>query len=285
MNRNKFVHVLIVPIILCTLFISCSGGKEEMTEKAGPYMKISDVPDEAWKELSAKKIYFGHQSVGNNVIDGMETVMKKYPQIRLNIEMTSDLRTIDGGCFAHSGIGRNMDPSSKINDFDRIVRDGMGNTADVAFFKFCYVDLNTNTDLDSLFNQYKETMDRLSAEYPKTQFVHLTVPLTTKPDGLKGFIKKAKDLVKSIVGKDNMYDNKVKYDFNEKLRKEYGKSGKFFDIALSESSYPDGRQLFEKRDGENVQLLIPEYSNDGGHLNEDGKVKVAEDFLLFLVNL
>ena len=40
---------------------------------------IKDVPAEKWQELSQKKIYFGHQSLGNNIITGIQDLMKEYP--------------------------------------------------------------------------------------------------------------------------------------------------------------------------------------------------------------
>ncbi len=40
---------------------------------------IKGVPAETWQKLSQKKIYFGHQSVGNNIIDGIKDIMKENP--------------------------------------------------------------------------------------------------------------------------------------------------------------------------------------------------------------
>lgn len=274
-------------LIFTSLFIltACNGGKEDMTMKVETYKNISDVPIEAWEKLNNKKIYFGHQSVGYDLIDGMQAVMAKNPQIKLNIVETSNFSDVKGGCFAHSRVGKNIDPSSKINGFFQFVESGLGNTADIAFFKFCFVDIHTGTDVNQVFLQYKEAMDKLSITYPKTRFIHMTVPLTTVPDGFSGVIKKAKDFIKSILGKINMYDNTVKQNYNDKLRDFYGKNGSLFDLALSEASYKNGGQLVTEKGGKKIQNLIPEYSNDGGHLNETGQYKVAEEFLLYLVNL
>lgn len=282
MKKQKKLFVLVLMSLV--ILTACNGGKEDMTMKVETYKKISDVPSEAWEKLSNKKIYFGHQSVGYDLIGGMHAVMAKNPQIKLNIVETSNLSDVKG-CFAHSRVGQNVDPSSKINGFSQFVESGLGNTADIAFFKFCFVDIHTGTDVNQVFSQYKEIMDKLSATYPKTHFIHMTVPLTTNPDGFSGVIKKAKDFIKSILGKINMYDNTVKQNYNDKLRDVYGKNGSLFDLALSEASYKNGGQLVIEKGGKKIQNLIPEYSNDGGHLNETGQYKVAEEFLLYLVNL
>ena len=38
-------------------------------------IKFSDVPQTKWDSLSGKKIYFGHQSVGSNILDGLRIVL------------------------------------------------------------------------------------------------------------------------------------------------------------------------------------------------------------------
>ena len=81
------LSLLLVSLIL---IISCGNG-EKMSEKANKLPSIKDVPNSAWKKLSQKKIYFGHQSVGYNIIDGIKDIMKEYPQINLNIVETTDL--------------------------------------------------------------------------------------------------------------------------------------------------------------------------------------------------
>ena len=84
---NKIAQLL-ATFFLSTLLISCNGG--EMPEKATKFPSIKDVSSEKWENLSQKKIYFGHQSVGFNIIDGIKDVMKENPQIKLNIVETAN---------------------------------------------------------------------------------------------------------------------------------------------------------------------------------------------------
>ena len=58
--------------------------------------------------------------------------------------------------FAHSPIGTNMDPGSKIARFREIMDSGVGQAADIAFFKFCFIDVDHDTDIDALFESYAD---------------------------------------------------------------------------------------------------------------------------------
>lgn len=104
-----------------------------MPEKTTHSPSIKDITDSAWKKLSEKRIYFGHQSVGFNIIDGIKDVMKKNPQIKLNIVETSDPSEFNTPLFAHSRVGKNTDPKSKIDAFASFVEKGIGDNANIAF--------------------------------------------------------------------------------------------------------------------------------------------------------
>ena len=49
--------------------------------------------------------------------------------------------------------------------------------------------------------------------------------------------------------------------------------------------YPDGTRCSFTKDGKTYYSMVPEYTTDGGHLNEIGRKKVAEQFLILLANL
>ena len=140
-------------------------------------IKISDA---TWKKLAGKKIFFGRQSVGFNIIDGIKDLMQNAPEdYRLNIIELSGPKKLDAPGFYHARVGSNVDPVSKIDDFARQMDAGLGNTVDIAFFKFCFVDIGPHTDIEKVFKHYQETMARLEKQYPNTRFVHFTVPLAT----------------------------------------------------------------------------------------------------------
>ncbi|WP_054031632.1 hypothetical protein [Desulfatitalea tepidiphila] len=270
------------PILLLTLFLSlipiaCNGGQVE--DKIIQYQQLTDVPNSVWQKLSSKKIYFGHQSVGYNILDGIQALLKENQQIQLAIEENFDPESFKQGTIAHSRIGYNTDPKSKLDMFAFIAKSGGAAKADIMFFKFCYVDINGKTDVKALFDAYKNTFEQLKSNHPDTTFIHTTAPLTTIQDGPKAWAKKI--LGRSLGG---IVENSKRHEYNEMIRKTYVGKEPVLDIATIESTFPDGRRATFESNGKTYYHLVPAYTYDGGHLNEAGRKRVAEQLLLLLVN-
>lgn len=251
-----------------------------MTGKGAISAILEGVPQANWKSLTEKKIYFGHMSVGNNILEGVQDLAKEYPFIRLNIVETKSPSSFNQPIFAHSPIGKNEDPKSKIADFSHLISTGIGDTTDIAFFKLCYIDILAATDADEVFNQYKNTMASLKERYPKVTFVHVTAPLRLVQTGVLVPIKK-------IVGRPvgGYADNIKRSRFNDLLRQEYKGNEAIFDLAAIESTYPDGTRFVFDSGGKKYESLVVDYTHDGGHLNEFGRKLVAAHFLAFLATL
>ncbi|MDY6950005.1 MAG: hypothetical protein SWE60_00700 [Thermodesulfobacteriota bacterium] len=242
---------------------------------------LQNVPEATWTRLSNNTIFFGHQSVGFNIIDGIEDLMSTNSQIRLNIVETDAPADFTTSVFAHARVGSNRDPQSKMDAFATALERGIGDKADVAFFKLCYVDIVAETDVQGVFAVYKNTMSLLKKKHPRITFVHVTVPLTYTKETVKTWIKKITGRTQSLE-----YDNNVaRNQFNDLLRKEYGRKEPIFDLAMIESTSPDGTRHTFSKDGNTYYSLISAYSNDGGHLNQFGRRMVAQHLLLFLASL
>jgi hypothetical protein len=232
--------------------------------------------------VSSKRIFFGHQSVGGNILDGLQEVAKGSGGGGLNIVESSDPKALEKPAIAHALIGKNEEPSSKIAAFQKAM-EALGDKADVAFYKFCYVDFDASTDVEKLFGEYQASHDALRSKYPKTTFVHLTTPLTTIQTGPKAWLKRL-----TGSGAWGEAENVKRHQFNELLRKTYGPGGKnepVFDLAKAEATHADGRLNTFEREGRQIPYLIPGYTYDSGHLNQEGKVKVARELLTFLAAL
>jgi len=251
-----------------------------MADKESISANLNSVPQARWKSLSEKKIYFGHMSVGNNILEGVRDLTKEYPFIRLNIVETKSPSSFDQPVFAHSPIGKNQDPKSKIDDFLDLFSSGIGEKADIAFFKLCYIDILAATDADGVFEQYKNGMEALKKKYPGVTFVHVTAPLRLVQTGVLVPIKK-------IIGRPvgGYADNIMRSRFNERLRQEYRGKESMFDLAAVESTYPDGTRFLFDSGEKKYESLIADYTHDGGHLNEYGRKIVAAQFLAFLATL
>lgn len=246
------------------------------------HIDFANISQEKKVALSEKKIFFGHQSVGNNILNGVNDLIQS-GQVKLEIVETADPRQIkDQGVLAHKKIGENMDPLSKVAEFKAVMDSGLGEKIDIAFMKFCYVDIGTQTDTESVFAIYQKTLAELKTRYPKIIFVHFTVPLVSEPEGVKSI---AKLYIKKLIQRNDMFENTSKAKFNALLRKTYSGREPIFDLAALEATYKNGSKLTYTDSGQTYEALIPDYTDDGGHLNKEGRLLIAEDLLSFLANL
>lgn len=271
-----FWHFRLVLLIFLIAAVNCRGAR--MNDLRSLDVRLGAVTPSYWDSLSTKKIYFGHQSVGLNIIDGIKAQMERNSAIRLDIRETSNPEDLANSAFAHSPIGQNMDPKSKIDDFRRILESGVGQVANFAMFKFCFVDVDHLTDIESLFNYYDETITSLEKRFPSLSIITFTVPLTNMPSGIKPIIKRMLGMMPPC--RD---DNRIRNLFNNKLRnrfKEY-----VFDLAKAESTTLDGNRVSFKDGTEVYELLNPDYTDDGGHLNSLGRQAIATEFLLYLLSI
>ncbi len=240
--------------------------------------EVADVPH-MLDDLAEKSIYFGHQSVGKNILSGLEYWNNEGNQ-QLNIIETRDFSDSTSSSLMHFRIGQNRKPFLKIDDFYNSVPGISSENQKIAFFKFCYVDFSAATDTEKLFSQYKSTMLELQENYPDMHFVLITAPLKSVRRGI--------DAIKYRVryGKDTSKEDNVKRnEFNEKLRNELGGKFPVFDLAKVEATQPDGSLNTYEYNGEQIPALYSLYTNDGGHLNETGAKIVAFNLLSFLSDL
>lgn len=218
--------------------------------------------------FSQRRIFFGHMSVGNNVLSGLDEVHAAHevdPATRIEIAPGESASLPADGVLVHSLIGENRHPVGKLANFDRTLRAGLAEQIEVAALKFCYIDIRWNTDVTALFDTYRDTLARLEADYPDVRFVHLTVPLTTGPYGIR-------DHLKVLAGRD---DNATRERYNTLVRETYGPD-RVFDIAALEATEPDGTSAGRE--------LFGGYSSDGAHLNPAGAARIAAEFVNFVTS-
>lgn len=263
----------IIPLLTALTLLSC--GANTMDSENRIESKILRIAPQAMKMLSQRTIFFGHQSVGRNILDGLISLSKDYPGIDLEaLEFTGGIQK---GAFLHAPIGKNMDPESKIQGFVQYMQQGVGGQVDIAFFKFCYVDITSQTDVDKLFHQFQEAMDDLANAYPDTLFLHTTVPLTIVQTGPRAWVKR-------IIGRPlgGYADNIQRNRYNTLLKQHYQAKAPIFDLAMVESIRPDGKLNSFHHKGNSFHALVPEYASDGRHLNETGARLAAAEMIAVL---
>lgn len=227
--------------------------------------------------LQHKRIYFGHQSVGANIIDGVRDLCRADPSLKLNLVESTQAEAYAAPVLGHSRIGRNHEPRSKIDAFSDIMGAGLGNKVDVALFKFCYVDVTESSDVSGLFEYYQRVMAQLAAAYPRTQLVHVSLPLTVMPNLVRrmlGTLRRRRNRI--------AYDNLARAQYNQLLAQTYADKAALFDFAKIESTTALGRRLRYQLHGREFHTLVPGYSSDGRHLSKTGRRVVATAFLKFL---
>lgn len=274
---------LIAVLIIAVATISLVKIKTKLEPNKITLPSIEEVPNEFWTKLARKKIFFGHKSVGYDILEGIKDIIKERNYIQLNIVQTNNPAEFDQPIFAHSQVGKNTDPVSKINSFKDIMDSGVGNKVDIASFKFCYVDIMRDSDPQKIFDGYSAAIEELKARYSDVQFVHFTVPVCSAPKGIK---KNLKQSIKRLIGKPGILeDNQKRQKYNTILAQAYSTTEPIFDLALIESITPDGFRCYANKGTEKVFLMASQNTTNGGHLNERGRKKAAEQLLILLANI
>ena len=223
--RKTNIVSLTVMIIIFSIFLLTIGCEEGATNlEKGEFINLQSVSKDKWEQLSNKKIFFGHQSLGNNIIEGIRTIKKEYPFVKLNIVIGRDHDTFSNGVFVHDKVGKNHDPKSKIDDFCNIININKDSQIDIAFVKFCFVDIDSSSDVNNLFKYYRTKMELLKKDFPEILYVHFTVPLIRAEN--KSMFSSIKNILKKILGKKTIHffsdENKVARNiFKSLLLSEY----------------------------------------------------------------
>jgi hypothetical protein len=201
---------VILFIILVSFFTSCSEHKVDKDLIMNHTEKVN------LEVLQKSRIFFGHKSVGYNIIDGIKDLMNEAQKNNINIIEFDQNQNLPEYYFLHSQVGNNGEPDKKCDDFLNILNMDMLNQLDVAFLKFCYVDVQAQSDVQTIFNYYKITMDSVQKEYPDLRLVHVTIPLTILQSGWKATLKK-------IIGREvsGFSANIKRNQFNDLIREHY----------------------------------------------------------------
>lgn len=260
-------------IIVCLSLVSCSRDNPEGSSMSDQRL------EEDLRLVRGKRIYFGHQSVGADIVDGLKDLSSASNGNGWNIVAFPDSPIVPGPFLAHSFVGKNGDPEGKCDAFSAHVEKLLADSVDIAILKFCYADIRHDRDIDRMFDYYRQTMDTLKQKFPHVTFVHVTVPATSRSSWWKRFGR-------SLLGKDDEWDmgSVRRFEFNRKLTEYYGQEP-IFDLAEVESTNPDGtKEEFAYR-GKRALELVGDYTYDGGHLNEMGRRRVARALIHTLADI
>ena len=224
--------------------------------------------------VAAARVLLGHQSVGRNILAGVQTLSTE-AGVPIRIVEVDGAPADDGPGLFHSNIGRNGDPGSKCEVFEHLLLRPERPQYDLAMMKFCYVDLQRDTaqEVEAMLARYDRVVERLAEQRPDVRLVHISLPLRTHGTGWRSKVKRI--IGRDIPGDD---DNVLRNAFNDGLRARYGDEP-FFDLARLESTHADGSRSAFRSNGREIYTLAREYTSDGGHFNAAGQRVMAAEFL------
>jgi hypothetical protein len=268
-------HLSLAAVLVAVMFLpfSSTGCGESVNNSEDSGVPVNA---RAAADVRGARIFFAHQSVGANIVEGLTSVSRTVsPEIRI-IESASAVPET-GSFFAHAKLGQNGDPKGKTDAFVAALEGPLRNRVDVAFQKYCYADFYADSNPADVFEHYRLGMERLHRDFPGLTIVHVTTPLTIVQTGPKAWVKR-------VIGRapDHYADNLVREQYNELLRRHYKGKEPIFDLAALETSRADGSRPSVTFNGSPVYALLPQYSSDGSHLNESGQARVARALVSFL---
>ncbi len=226
-----------------------------------------------FERVARIRVFFGHQSVGMNLLDGVRRLAED-ERADFRVIETTDPSALLPATIAHSFVAENGDPERKIASFERALDSGIGAVADVALLKFCYVDFGPSTDAASLFAKYQAMLERQRARHPRLAFVHVTVPLTTVQGGWRAFAKRALGRVPT-----GLAENAKREEYSDLVRRAYAGKEPVFDLARLESTAPDGSVATVSFGAREVPSLEAVYTEDGGHLDRTAQLRLARELI------
>jgi hypothetical protein len=239
-------------LVVLVLFLGCSS---DPAPKPG-VVQMSP-------SLGSSRFFFGHQSVGRDVIAGLQEIS---PGLRV-MQMNQVDSTVSGALL-ESNLGHNGNPASKDEAFLEAIA-GLG-PGDVAFYKYCYVDMSPNTEPAALFARYSATLD--SADRTGIHTIAMTMPITSLAPAWKRWVKRGLGRVTELEL------NSKRQLFNDMVRDRY-EAHVLIDIARLESTLEDGTRIAASVEGRSIEVLPSDYTDDGAHLNERGRRHVARGFI------
>ncbi|MGD0744464.1 MAG: hypothetical protein ABSA45_04835 [Verrucomicrobiota bacterium] len=242
-------------LLLAWLFISATAARGGFVQIGYTNcLAVTNFSQSLMNEIGQLKWYFAHASVGGNMMDGIADLHGMNPNFYQFHGVSEDgnppATTETGGIYEY--MRGNPGWQVKVDTFQTYVSNGWRfPKVNFALNKMCWID--PTADL----NYYIRSMTNLEAAFPQTMFVYATMPLNTSEDN----------------------DNYLRSLYNDGLRDWCRTNNRvLFDIADVESRDTSGALCSFTWNSRICQKLYSGYTDDGGHLNTQGRQLVARGF-------
>ncbi|MCL1853262.1 MAG: hypothetical protein FWF88_09585 [Peptococcaceae bacterium] len=235
---------------------------------------------EVVQAIAESNWFFAHASLGGNMLDGMMLLHKENPQLYpLVVQKVGSSGNLPGQASPgtiYAANRRDSDQGTKRELFTSYMEKGWGRQVTAVMNKLSYTDrenIDAKLEWDEniqktqlLAEYYRYTMAIAQEANPDLKVVSITMPLTT----------------------NELSANFMRYAFNQELRRIcQDKEMLLFDIADVESHFPDGTVSGDvhKPSGIWSEQLVALYTTDGGHMNNDGKRRLAKAWYAMAVTV
>jgi hypothetical protein len=197
-------------------------------------------------KVKAAKVFFGHQSVGWNTLEGVESLGG------FTVDEISGASSYGTPKIGHAYLDSNTQPLDKMQNFD-VMMGRIGSTVQVAGMKLCWIDFESGTNVTNLQNTYKATITKVKAAYPNVHLFHVTTPVKTDEASL----------------------NAMRLQYGDWLKNTYKNEAIVLDLAAVQSTQPNGAACTSG----GTRNMCAAYASDEGHLNATGQARAAKAFL------
>ena len=225
-----------------------------------------------WSVIAGRTVYFGHQSVGNGVVAGVERVTQERA-LPLRVVQTREPATVTGPAFVHFLAGQNRDYASKNAAVLRLLESRTRAQRPLVLLKYCYLDLYSPADAPAMFEAYRDTIEAIQFGHPDATVVHATIPLTMVESAFNS-------VAKQLFGRPTRREAAIaRHRYNELVRAEFKGTEPIFDLAKVQATQPDGMLAGFTAGGCVIETLAQHNTYDGGHLNPRCQRTAAEALL------
>lgn len=227
------------------------------------------------------RVLFGAQSVGADIAKGIpsaySTAHVRKPKV-IAWSKANNGKNRTKALVATATIGTNGNAQSKLRAFARLVNDAPRGSVDVALMAFNYQDVTAETDIDSLFQDYADTMESVERANPDIAFLYATVPVTTANSWRS--VENANVTGLRDVDQPVWQDNIARERLNALIRDQYAPTGRLFDIAALQARIGGGKVAAKVHEGQTYFVMYPGLSSNGKGLNKTGQTQLAKSLML-----
>lgn len=244
-----------------TLIWPAGGGSEPPVDPPSGELDLA-----TYNAALSKRTVFGHQSVGWQVLQGVEMWANEFGQPDPTFpDYESGSLPGSGGFLAHFYAGTNGDVFTKTAEFLSHLQNGLASQVDIIVMKFCYADLRSGSGYtpQQMFDEYKLWVDTVESTYPALTVIYATTAI--------------------VMGENSDgANNGLRQTYNDLVRAEYAASGRLWDVADIQSTDPSGNKVLYG----GIESLYSGYASpDQRHIYGLGRTTVSAPLLQIIAGL